>query len=181
MPKTKIFLLISLLLLVIYLNKARITEQFYPLNYQNLVDQAAKEYNLDKYLILAIIKEESSFDSEAVSVAGACGLMQIMPKTAQWICDMNSWPFEEDQIFEEQLNINMGSWYIAWLYEYYHQNIYLTLAAYNAGQGNINSWVEQGIWQGDAENIAAIPFAETRHYVENVLQNYQIYQNLYLK
>ena len=154
MRKTKIrprplkTLAIILVLILLGLGgKALVLPIIYPVKYLNEIKAAASEFSLDPYLLLAIIKEESRFKPDAVSSAGAEGLMQLMPETGQWILEqMNLDTDLETAIWDPALNIRMGAWYINWLINsYYDGNQVAALAAYNAGMQNVNYWLQDGI------------------------------------
>jgi soluble lytic murein transglycosylase len=152
----------------------------YPLPHSEIVFAAAKEYKVDPYLVFAIIRAESKFETTAESSVGARGLMQIMPETAQWIAiQMDAENFTADDLHQPAVNIRMGCWYISDLEVEFKGNIPLEVAAYNAGRGKVSQWIKEGQWEGDPVNMAGIPFAETRQYVKNVLNNYAAYKAIY--
>jgi soluble lytic murein transglycosylase len=179
-PVLTFFMIIILLLLVLGVI-AVLQPVFYPLKYVDEVKVAAKESSLDPYLLLAIIKEESGFDPEAHSAAGAEGLMQLMPDTADWIIEQMDLNMNVDTaIWDAGLNIRMGAWYLNWLTNrYYEGNLLAAIAAYNAGMQNVDSWLKEGDWDGGRENIGDIPYPETRDYIHDVLRNYDIYRKIY--
>lgn len=153
---------------------------FYPLPHSEIVFAMADEYDVDPYLVFAIIRAESKFQTAAQSPVGARGLMQIMPATADWIAaQMNLENFQAEDLHEPAVNIRMGCWYIKNLNTEFKGSIPLEVAAYNAGRGNVSQWVKEGQWDGDPANMAGIPFPETRQYVKNVLNNYAVYKAIY--
>lgn len=155
-------------------------QRFYPYPHQQLILENCRTYQVNPYLVLAIIKTESRFYAGAQSRVGALGLMQIMPNTGKWIADqMGIDEFEADKLFEPRYNIPMGIWYISYLYKTFDQNTVKVLAAYNAGATRVKNWLEQELWSGDIQDLTQIPYPETRKYVDRVLFNYQIYKYIY--
>lgn len=153
---------------------------FYPQPHSDLVFREAYENNIDPYLVFAIIRTESKYQTLAQSPAGARGLMQIMPDTASWIAKQKGIEnFDLDSLHEPEINIKLGCWYIADLSKEYSGNLPLVIAAYNAGRGNVRGWINEGVWDGDIKNIDNIPFPETRQYVRNVLKAYEAYKAIY--
>jgi soluble lytic murein transglycosylase len=142
----------------------------YPLRYEQMVVGHAENYHLDPQLVAAVIYQESKFDADAVSEAGAVGLMQLLPGTGQGIADRtggNEW--KPDDLLNPELNIRYGSWYLRHLLDKYGDEE-LALAAYNAGQANVDRWREEGV---------GIQFAETRHFVDRVRELKEIYARAY--
>ena len=156
----------------------QIMMKIYKLEYSEYVKKYAKEYDVDKYLIFAIIKAESNFDQDAVSHREAKGLMQLMYSTAEEIAKKVNVDLNEENILEPDININLGTKYISMLIQKYG-NINLALAAYNAGSGNVDGWIEKGTLKEDGSNIENIPFTETNNYVRKILRDYEIYKKLY--
>nr|WP_239551075.1 lytic transglycosylase domain-containing protein [Halanaerobacter jeridensis] len=152
----------------------------YPIYYENLVFETAAEDNIDPYLLLSIIYVESKFNPEAVSDQGARGLMQIMPQTGDWVANNLGYQnFEISDLYDPEINIKCGGWYLARLKEEFDNRLPVVLAAYNGGQGNVGQWLENERWDGKHETLDSIPFAETRGYVEKVMKIYQRYQYIY--
>lgn len=152
----------------------------YPLQYDYMVRQYSYEDGIDPALVAAVILVESKFNEEAFSHRGASGLMQIMPETGEWIAEkMGLTGFTPNQLTDVQTNIKMGTWYLAYLLKEYHGNKVLALAAYNAGRGHVDSWIEEYGWEKNFSEIEKIPFTETREYVKIVLLNEQQYKHLY--
>jgi soluble lytic murein transglycosylase len=142
----------------------------YPLEYEQLVRGHADNYGLQPQLLAAVIYQESKFDASAVSRSGAVGLMQLLPSTAQGIADRtggHGW--HERDLLKPELNVRYGAWYLRHLLDKYDDER-TALAAYNAGQGQVDEWRERGV---------AIQFAETRHYVENVQRLKRRYAEAY--
>ena len=142
----------------------------YPLRYEQIVVGHAENYELEPQLVAAVIYQESKFDADARSDSGAVGLMQLLPETGQGIADRtggNTW--EPEDLLDPELNIRYGSWYLRHLLDKYDDEE-LALAAYNAGQTNVDRWREEG---------GGIQFAETRHYVERVQELKEIYARAY--
>ena len=150
----------------------------YKLEYTEYVKKYANEYNVDEYLIYAIIKAESNFEPDAVSHRGAKGLMQLMYSTAEDIAKRINVNLNEDNILEPDININLGTKYISMLIQKY-DNINLALAAYNAGSGNVDGWIEKGTLKADGSDIENVPFTETNNYVRKILRDYEIYKDIY--
>lgn len=156
----------------------QILTKIYKQEYTEYVKKYAKEYDVDEYLIYAIIKAESNFDHDAISHREAKGLMQLMYPTAEDIAKRIDIEINEENILEPEININLGTKYISMLIQKYN-NINLALAAYNAGSGNVDGWIEKGILKSDGTDIENVPFAETNNYVRKILRDYEIYINIY--
>jgi soluble lytic murein transglycosylase len=150
-----------------------------PLHHEDIIRQQSAEKELDPALIAAIIYEESRFRDQT-SHAGARGLMQITPDTARFIArDSGGTAFTEKDLATPQVNISYGAYYLRYLLRRYDGNETLAIAAYNAGETNVNRWVERA---GGSEGFDAsedIPFPETRHYVENVQEREGEYRKHY--
>ena len=152
----------------------------YPYPYQDEVRAYAKKYHVDSHLVVAVIKTESNFKPDAVSHRGAIGLMQLMPATAEWIAgQLDDKNFSVQKLYEPDLNIRYGIWYLAELQEEFENNPVLVLAAYNAGRGNVKEWMKENHWDMSFHEIDAIPFDETREYVHKVLKSQEKYKKLY--
>ena len=158
----------------------RILMKIYKLTYSDCVEKYSDEYDVDKYLIFAIIKAESNFDEKAVSNKGAKGLMQLMYSTAEELADKVDIELNEQNVLDPDININLGTMYISNLIQKY-ENINLALAAYNAGSGNVDRWIEDGTLKSDGSNIENVPFTETNNYVRKILRDYEIYKDIYVE
>lgn len=166
------------IIFILFKNKNAIMKKFYVTKDSGYVEKYSQEYDVDKYLIYACIKAESNFNEKAESRKGAKGLMQLMDSTAQDIAKDLGFSIDNDDLFEADININLGTKYISKLLQKY-QNINLALAAYNAGSGNVDSWIKDGKLKEDGSDIENIPFKETNNYVRKILKDYRIYRELY--
>lgn len=153
----------------------------YPFGHPGLVNQYSQNRDLDPALLSAVILEESRFNPGAVSVAGARGLMQVMPGTGRKIAQkIKISPFSETLLFDPEVNIRMGSWYLAGLLDEFGGKESFALAAYNAGPHVLREWLAQkGSAVREDEFVENIPYAETRNYVIRVLSSAQMYRMLY--
>jgi peptidoglycan lytic transglycosylase len=152
-----------------------------PLRHEDIIRQQAAEKNLDPALIAAVIYQESKF-RDRTSSAGAKGYMQLLPGTAEFIAHKSGGTrFELQDLGTPQINIAYGSWYLRYLIERYNGNKVLAVAAYNAGEDNVDKWVSAA---GGADNFDAsrdIPFPETRAYVQGVFSKRDEYAKHYPK
>ena len=147
-----------------------------PLRHDDIIRQQAAEKDLDPALIAAVIYEESRFRDQT-SHAGARGLMQITPATARFIArDSGGTAFVEGDLATPQINIAYGSYFLRYLLEKYDGDRELAIAAYNAGETNVNKWL---VGAGGDFEVRDIPFPETRAYVENVLDRRNDYAEHY--
>jgi soluble lytic murein transglycosylase len=151
-----------------------------PLHHEDIIRQQASDKLLDPSLIAGVIYVESRFRDQT-SVAGAKGLMQILPSTADYIARKSGGTaFEQGDLATPQINIAYGSWYLRYLLQHYHGNELLALAAYNAGEGKVDQWYRDASARGeDFEAATHIPFPETRNYVGSVLEVRTRYRNEY--
>lgn len=168
------------LIVLLFINAGNIGRFFLPIPYREVIFREAAGSGLDAYLLAAIIKTESNFNPGAVSAKGARGLMQIMPETGRWVAGKKGLQgYDPERLFNPEYNIKIGVWYVSELYREYRGDTLLVLAAYNAGRGNVNRWLEQNNWAGDPGSIDKIPFPETRQFVRKVLFYQQAYRHLY--
>ena len=156
-----------------------IMKKIYPLKYSEYVEKYAKEYNIDKYMVYAIIKAESNFNENAKSSSDAIGLMQIMEITAIETARKMDLEVTEEDLFKPDLNINIGLKYFTYLLNHYNNNYSLAIIAYNAGMGNVDAWLKDGTIKEDGTDIENVPFKETNNYVRKILRDYEIYKELY--
>jgi soluble lytic murein transglycosylase len=142
----------------------------YPLRYEQIVRGHARNYRLEPQLLAAVIYQESKFDADARSSSGAIGLMQLLPETAKGIAARTGGHrFVVEDLYVPELNVRYGAWYLRHLLDKYGDET-MALAAYNAGQANVDRWRASG---------SGIRFAETRHYVRRVEELKGIYARAY--
>jgi soluble lytic murein transglycosylase len=143
---------------------------WYPLHYSEIVRGHARNYDLDPALLAAVIYQESKFRSNARSDRGAIGLMQLLPETAKGIATRTGGSkFQVSDLYDPEINVRYGAWYLRHLIERYGDER-TALAAYNAGQANVDSWRQRGV---------PVQFEETRHFVDRVEQLKDIYRHAY--
>ncbi|MBO8141739.1 MAG: lytic transglycosylase domain-containing protein [Firmicutes bacterium] len=152
----------------------------FPIQYAREIAAAAREADLDPFLVAAVVHAESGFRPRAVSVRGARGLMQLMPDTASWIAgQLGLETPHPDRLFEPELNLRLGAWYLQHLVGEFQGNELAALAAYNAGRARVSQWLADGTWDGRKDTLDRIPFAETRGHVRRVLFARDAYRWLY--
>lgn len=149
----------------------------HPLQYQEIVEKYADEYGVPAPIVFAVIKTESSFIQDAVSSAGAIGLMQIMPQTFEWLQTKTGETLDINSLYIADVNIRYGTFYLSWLKERFG-SWKTAWAAYNAGIGRVKSWLDDAKYS-DGGELHNIPFGETKAYVERVAENAEIYEELY--
>ncbi len=150
-----------------------------PLQYQGIIRREAAAKQLDPALIAAVIYAETKFDART-SPAGAEGLMQIEPQTAEFLAHLSGGTaFTVSDLWKPSVNIAYGSYYLRYLLDEYHGSKLLALAAYNAGETNVDGWLERARAQHRRFVVATIPFPETRAYVQKVLAAQKNYRHTY--
>ena len=178
--KIMLILLILLIALAVILAepiKKQITKTLYKKEYSEYVTKYAKQYGVEEDLIYALIKAESNFDPNAVSHQNAKGLMQLMNSTAEDLAKKNKINLTDKNILEPEVNIKLGTQYISLLLNKY-ECIEVALAAYNAGSGNVDKWIKNGVIKADGSDIENIPYKETNTYVRKIMRDYKIYMEL---
>jgi len=151
----------------------------YPHAYWETVSAQAQVKRLDPYLVLALIRQESAFDPEAVSSAQAYGLMQLLPETAARLTHTSS--VSPASLVDPDFNVQAGTAYLRQLLDLYNDNLFMAVAAYNAGENAVEKWRTRYANLAPDEFVESISFRETRNYVKLVLRNYRTYRRLYEK
>jgi len=145
--------MILLLVIIIALqNTDWVLRTIYPIHYRDLIEKYAIEYEIDPYLIVSIMKNESKFNPNAVSKKDAKGLMQIAPITGEWAAEkLDIENYSEDMLFDPELNIKIGVWYLNVLKNEFDNNMEIMIAGYNAGNGNVKKWLNNKEYSKDGE------------------------------
>lgn len=176
----KLLVIFLILFLMISFGKKFYMEIKYPLLYIGNIKEHSEEFDIDPYLVASVINVESSYDKMAISNKEAKGLMQISKSTGEWASqELGIEDFDLDLLFEADTNIRIGTWYLNRLNKEFNGNIQLVLAAYNGGSGNVTKWLGDEAYSDDGVYLKKIPFKETEDYIVRVLENYDIYRNIY--
>lgn len=143
----------------------------YGIKYRKDIERIANEVGIESNLVMAICKTESSFRSSVVSKANAIGLMQILPSTAEWVCEQNGLDYSYEKLFDYEFNAKVGCFYLKYL-----QNKFpfeWAIVAYNAGENKVSEWIDRGL------DVDEIPYKESREYLKKVLANRKYYNFLF--
>ncbi len=174
-----LILVLTIIWFFFYGGKKMFLQFFYPVQYEEYVEKYAKEYDLDKYLIYAVIHTESKFDEKAVSDAGAIGLMQLMEDTASDYNNKGKFGYIiPEQLLEPDVNIRLGCYYLSELMQRFKKRE-LAIMAYNAGPGNVEEWLLNDMFSDGEGGLNSTPFKETNDYVDKVLKSYKRYKEIY--
>lgn len=151
----------------------------HPIKYENYVEKYSREYGLDKFLVYAVIKTESGFDPAAVSNVGARGLMQIMEDTFDWV----SFRLDDEDtryldMYDPETNIRYGCYLLGFLCDEFGC-VETAMAAYHAGRGRVNEWLEDSEISSDGVHLDVIPISDTAHYVGKIVKAMDTYKELY--
>ncbi|MBW4082306.1 lytic transglycosylase domain-containing protein [Paenibacillus sp. S150] len=154
---------------------------FYPIYYKNEIRTHSLTYEMDPFLVAAIIRVETNYKTGRESKKGAIGLMQLMPDTAKWALEKAKLPDVSLERLKEEpsANIELGTWYLSSLSRQFEGNRIAVIAAYNAGPGKVQRWLAEGDWDGTEAAVKNIPIGETRHYVQRVIYYYGQYTEIY--
>ena len=155
----------------------------YPQKYAEIVSKYADEYKVPEDVVYATIKVESSFDPEAISHAGARGLMQMLPSTFEWLTgdEHLGEHLTPNLLFEPEVNIRYGVYYLKYLYTKFDHKWDVACAAYNGGEGNVAEWLTDERYSDGEGNLTSYPknFKETKNYVKKINETREMYRNLY--
>jgi soluble lytic murein transglycosylase len=154
-------------------------ELSHPRPYEDIVLKASKEFNVEPELIWATMKEESTFKHDVSSWAGAMGLMQIMPATGKDIASRLNTTIEDNDLFNPEINIRFGTFYISSMLKMFSGDIDKAMAAYNGGPGNVSRWSNSPMGKTKEDFPTAITYFETQEYITKVKNSYHVYKWLY--
>lgn len=152
-------------------------QALYPFPYLEPIEQAAQQQQINPLLVTALMRQESRFEPEIVSVAEAIGLMQVIPETAEWVAGQIN--LKNYNLKNPIDNIKIGTWYLDYTHREYQNNSLLAIASYNAGPGAVAEWVQEFGGIDSDQFIERIPYPETKGYVTSVLENYWNYLRIY--
>ena len=155
-----------------------IGSKLYPIKYSEYVEKASEEHGVKEELIYAMIHTESHFNKNAVSSAGAEGLMQLTPETYEWLCKRRNIDYVDGGLFEPSINIDFGTYLISYLFDEFGDEK-LVIAAYNAGPDNVKAWLKNPEYCSDGKTLTKVPYAETEKHVEKVLDAEDKYKKIY--
>lgn len=170
------WLLVIFLCVLLLFGIEKIIFGLFPFEYTEYIDRYAAEFNLDRHLVMGLIKTESNFNADAISKSGAKGLMQMTDATAGDCAEklgFSNW--SEERIFDPETNIYMGCYYLSYLRERFGGETETALAAYNAGEGNVREWLSDSQYSADGISLHTIPYPETASYIKKI----RLYTNIY--
>lgn len=159
--------------------KTNLDKANYPQKYSELVDKYANEYDLEPALVYAVIRTESGFNPDAESNVGACGIMQMMPSSFEWLQEKRgtTGEYTTDDLFNPEICIDYGCYLLKYFYDYYGDER-CAVAAYNAGFV-VGEWLEDKNYSQDGKTLDTIPYPETSNYVDKVENAKEMYIKLY--
>ena len=150
----------------------------HPLKYENDIKKVCTKFEISVPLFCSLIDTESGFNPNAKSSAGAVGLTQILPSTAQYICTKNNLDFSNFDLYNPADNLYLGAMYLNYLFNKF-DDTYTALAAYNAGETVVRNWLSNKQYSLDKTTLYNIPYNETKNYVIKIKNNQKIYLKLY--
>lgn len=172
-------LILSIVSVIIIVNSVSlILQTVYPKEYSDLIEAYAEEYDVDKSLLYALVECESGFDKNAVSSVGAKGLTQITPETFKWLQSKTGENYTEDALFEPELSVKYGAYFLSMLLDEFGDTK-TALAAYHAGRGQVNEWLENPEYSKDSKKLDNIPFEDTSAYAKKVMKVKDLYCKIY--
>jgi len=179
MKKYAVLIVIAFIVIEILCGLFLLRSFLFPFKYKNLIKQNATKYNLEPYLIASVINVESGYNSKVKSSAGAIGLMQIIPSTANYISSIYNINFQnQEDLLNPKINIEIGTAYLRYLLNKF-EDLETALASYNAGETVVRSWLKNKDYSTNQKTLNYIPYKETREYIKKINKNKKIYKNYY--
>lgn len=190
----KIIISLSVIAVIVFalvkcINKDMINEKIddlrkiqYPQKYSDYVDEYSELYGVDDSLVYAVIRTESHFNKDDTSGAGAMGLMQITPECFEFlqrIIPNDATKYSDEDLYNPQVNIKFGTYFLSYLLQKYNNVERTALAAYNAGFGTVDNWLSDPQCSNDGKNLDVILYPETDDYVDKVENAKKVYKELY--
>lgn len=174
-----VLVILSLLAATVFFGGKAALKVLYPLKYMDLIEEYSEKYNVEKSLVLAVIKSESNFDENAVSSIGAKGLMQITPYTFEWLKTKTGDDLSENALYDSEISIRYGTYLLRILLDEFDNQTWTAITAYHAGIGIVGDWLTDDSYSADGKTLDYIPYDDTRLYLENVKTAKNIYEKLY--
>ena len=178
MKSVKGLVIVSICLIMIILVMIVFLFVLYPRKYINIINEKADKYGIDDYVVASVINIESGYKKDVVSQAGAIGLMQILPTTAEEIAVKLGYNYSEVDLFNIDTNIEFGCFYLKYLLDLFDGNIVNALASYNWGLNNVKKWIKDGNVD-ESFTITNIPVKETKNYIKKFKSNSFVYNFIY--
>ena len=171
---------VAVLVLVLLLTgKKEQQVKYYPMEYTDLIIENAEQNGIEPAYVASVVCAESDYDANALSSAGAQGLMQLLPDTAQWIAPKFDEVYVEGCLYTPEVNLKYGCWYLGYLMRRFNNDMTCATAAYHAGQGTVDQWLANPEYSSDGAHLDVVPGERTSGYVERVLEYYEVYSKKY--
>lgn len=171
-------LIVSTLSILIAFSAVTIQGYLYPMKYKDEIVEFSSVYEISPSLVASMINAESRFQSDRVSSAGAVGLMQLLPSTAEWVAEKIGDDYDEKLLYNPKTNIKWGCYYISYLVNHFEDQE-TAICAYNAGMGNVRTWLSDKRYSSDGKKLEEIPFDETRNYLDKIKKYSKYYAKKY--
>ncbi|MBQ7876128.1 MAG: lytic transglycosylase domain-containing protein [Clostridia bacterium] len=168
-----------LLLVAVLFTAIGVIYYLYPLKYTSDIRDCSEEMGVDPHLVAALVKAESNFDRDAQSGAGAKGVMQLTDETAKFCADKLGIELKDGDIYNPDINIRLGVYYLKRTLELFDGDVTLAVAAYNAGEGRVREWLNDKRYSSDGKTLHTIPYEETKNHIEKIQTYQKVYKILY--
>lgn len=173
----RVFIFLYICIIILSLLLCGMTFRF-PVKYSNQISTVCQDFNIAPNLLYSLVNVESHFNPQAISHAGAIGLCQIMPSTAQYICIKNNLDYSKFNLYNPNDNLYICALYLTYLFDKF-PNHDTAICAYNAGETVVRNWLNNPQYSTDKITLKNIPYAETKNYIKKIKINKKIYKFLY--